>query len=414
MDQQPIPKLSNTTPLTGQNNFLYSQVILTKELNGVLALFKLISVHDDVEGVKEDFKRADATNDGYPMKIGITGRWFAIRRPETDTDGLIDIVKVGPEEDNTFFGEDLKAERDRLGEGNPMGGVDGSKLGSAHTKSQLQPVEVLKDTEKGEEVRERAMIDAFKAAQREKLDAEKRTRLRKQALDELQEEIDDPTSLASYAQLHWKRLTIKSAITEVRDKLEEAQAALTKNLKELKLRQQKYPGYEAKWQDEIRRIQKLTMPGKAGDNPVDKPISNLGNEDDEELATLKVPEVRDHFKSSIGVDAKKKIEGKGSKGEVYTFGDEKPIPPAVSSTSKPSVVNNNNVLTGEELKQKQAELEKKDEELKVLQKELEEKRKAVEQSFLAGTNLDKKKDKKDDKNRGDKKDKKGSKDKKKK
>ena len=407
MDQPQIPKLSNTTPLNGQNNFLYSQVILTKELNGVLALFKLISVHDNVEGVKDDFKRADVTNDGYPMKIGITGRWFAIRRPETDTEGLIDIVKLGPDEENSFFGEDLKAERERLGENNPMGGVDGSKLGSAHTKSQLQPAEILKETEKGEEVRERAMIDAFKAAQREKLDAEKRTRLRKQALDELQSEIDDPTSLASYAQLHWKRLTIKSAITEVRDKLEEGQAALTKNLKELKLRQQKYPGYEAKWQDEIRRIQKLTMPSKAGENPVDKPISNLGREDDEELATLKVPEVRDHFKSNIGVDAKKKVEGKGSKGEVYTFGEDQPekkmevVPPKLSA-----VQNSNQVLTGEELKAKQEELEKKDKELKIMQQELEEKRKAVEQSFLSGTNLDKK-----DNN---KKDKKGKKDKKKK
>src|SRR3989337_3763105 len=111
MEEQPLPAFRPTPPLPGQEFFLYNQVILTKELNGVLALCKVISSQSTDKGCHEDFKRALPTNDVQTMKIGYTGKWFAIRRPETDTEGLVDIVKIEGDEEKDFFGEDLDAER---------------------------------------------------------------------------------------------------------------------------------------------------------------------------------------------------------------------------------------------------------------------------------------------------------------
>lgn len=273
---EPAP-LQKTQPFPGQECFLYTYVLLKEPKDGIIGLFKFFSAHDDVEKCKSDFIRVADTNQQCPMKWGISGEWEVIRTPETDVDGTIDIVKF-PGEDEEFMGEKLPTR------------------------------DVPKDIESFQSVKDRASIDTFKTNVKMKMEEEKRVQLRKQAMEELQGELDDPKSISSYAQLHWKRLTQKSAIAEYQEKVKEAQASLMKTLKELNVRKRQFPHYENQWQNEIRRIHKLMAPKQEGNNPVDKPVANLGDEDDLELAEAKYVDLKDEFDQGIGVEAKGKEE----------------------------------------------------------------------------------------------------------
>lgn len=261
----------DTEPIPGQESFLYTYVLLREEKDGILGFLKVISTHGTPQDCINDYKRAEPTNKQCPMKWNETGKWVVIRRPETDTEGTIDIVKCGDEEGEAdeFMGEKLVREN-------------------------------LKPTPAVEEIKDRASVDAYKTNVKVRMEEERRIKLRKQAMDELQTELDDPTSLASYAQLQWKRLTQKSAIDEYRSKLEEAQAALMKNIKELQTRKRSYPHYEAQWQNEIRRIQTLMAP-KQEPQPFNV---NSTEEDDADYAQRGVPDVEDEFDSGVGLELK--------------------------------------------------------------------------------------------------------------
>lgn len=265
----------STTALDGQECFLYSQVLLREEKDGILGFVKVISTHNTPKGCLDRFaqKHIQDSNQQCPIKWNETGKWVVIRRPETDTEATIDIVKTECDED--FYGEPLVREN-------------------------------IKNTKEMNDIKDRASMDQYKDNVKEHMEQEKKIALRKKALDELESEIDDPTSISSYAQLHWKRLTQKSQIGELKEKIEEAQVSLVKSISQIKERDAKYPDFKNKWEDEIRRIHSLMARKQADNNPVDKPIANLGNEDDEELATLKIDEIKDDYDTGLGVERKPK------------------------------------------------------------------------------------------------------------
>jgi peptidoglycan hydrolase CwlO-like protein len=295
---EPAP-LEKTQSLPGQECFLFTYVLLKEEKDGILALFKLVSVHDDPKKCQQDYIRAEPTNKQCIMKWGVTGEWEVIRRPETDTEGTIDIVHM-PDEDEEFMGE---------------------KLSSDKLKGERLTREVLKDNSKGESIRDRASIDTYKENVKLRIAQEKRLELRKKAMAELQGELDDPKSLASYARMQWQRLTQKSAIAEYKEKVEEGQKALLGTLKELHSRRRMFPHYENKWRDEIRRIHKLMAAKKADENPVDRPIASLDYDDDEMLANAKLENPHDEFDTNVGVERKGKKENQENDGN----GEEKII-----------------------------------------------------------------------------------------
>lgn len=272
---EPAP-LEKTAPLSGQECFLFTYVLLKEEKDGIIALFKLLSVHDDPAKCKDDFVRVEGTNKQCIMKWGVTGEWEVIRRPETDTEGTIDIVHI-PGEEEEFMGEKLTREK-------------------------------LMDNPRAEAIKDRASIDTYKDNVKLRIAQEKRLELRKKAMAELQSELDDPKSLASYARMQWQRLTQKSAIAEYKEKVEEAQKSLVTTLKELRVRRRLYPHYENQWQDKIRRMHKEMAPKKGDDNPVDKPIANLDYDDDEFLANAKLENPHDEFDMNVGVERKGKEE----------------------------------------------------------------------------------------------------------
>jgi hypothetical protein len=70
---------------------------------------------------------------------------------------------------------------------------------------------------------------------------------------------------------------------------------LIKTLRELGVRKRQFPHYENQWQDQIRAIQRKTNPKHAEENPVDHPIAELGDYDDQELAQLKIDPAADEF-----------------------------------------------------------------------------------------------------------------------
>lgn len=284
----PLP-LTPTPALPGQECYLYTYILLKKELNGVLGLLKVVSTHGQPKSCIEDFKRAAATNKNCPMKWHETGKWVAIRRPETDTDGTVDIVKLEDEEED-FFGEKLVQTASDPSKNN------GATI-SRDSLTNSPSAEILKDT---------ISKEAWKDDRRARSAEEKRVQLRKQALEELEEEINNQETLAAYAQLHWKRLTQKSAIAEYQEKIKEAQESLLKTIIELKNRDRKYPEYQHGWTNEIRRIKNLYNP--SGGNPVDNPIANLGTEDDEKLVGSPIPSIEDPFDTGIGVEAKPQPE----------------------------------------------------------------------------------------------------------
>jgi hypothetical protein len=268
--------MQKTPSLPGQEAFLYTYVLLRTPKNGILGWFKLISTHGTPQACLEDYKRAALTNDNCIMKWGVTGEWEIIRTPTTDTEGTIDVVKL-PGEEEEFMGE---------------------KLSNAPVR------EIPKDAEAMSQLKDRVMIDTMKDNMRIQKDEEKKMALKKKAMEELQAELDDPSSLSSYAALHWKRLTQKSTIAELKEKMEEAQKALIKTLRELGVRKRQYPHYENQWQEQIRVIQRKTNPKHAEENPVDKPIADLGDYDDQELAQLKIEPTQDEFDRGVGVERK--------------------------------------------------------------------------------------------------------------
>lgn len=305
----PVP-LQETPKLEGQNCYLFAYVLFDKPgENDPLGLVKVMSVHKDIEAMKTDFKRCLPTNEGINMKWGVVGHWEVLRRPEGDTDATYDIVRTGAED----------AEEDFMGE----------KL----TRDVIKPT-------KNEEIKDRAAIDQYKENYRMQKLAEKKIELRKKAMKELQTELDDPTALASYAQLHWQRLTQKSMIAEQREKLQEVQKSLRETLEKLRQRNKEYPHYEPKWQNEIRRIHKMMMPNKEKENPVDQPHANLGDEDDYILAGVNPDDPTDEFDQGIGVEAKGKGKEEADDFEVRLSKDH--VPPTIESVLGPAVSNEEN------------------------------------------------------------------------
>jgi len=275
-NKEQVFAFENTKPIPGQESYLFTYILLSEEKDGILGYIKVMSTHDSPQACQERYKKKEvwSTNRNAPMKWGISGHWEVLRRPETDTEGTIDIVKVEDDDEEDFLGEKLVRDSP-------------------------------KKNEKMEEIKQRAEMDMFKDRVKKHKHQEKLMKMRQQAMKELEEEMDDPTALASYAQLHYKRLVHKSQIAELREKIEEAQTVLVKNIEEIKKRDRVYPTYQSKWQNEIRRIQKIAIPKHASENPVDKPIAKLERDDDMELAKLEIKDVKDPFDSGVGVEAKK-------------------------------------------------------------------------------------------------------------
>jgi hypothetical protein len=358
--------LVRSPPLKGQENFLYSYVIFKKPMGGLLGYFKLISVHPDKKSCLADYKRAIATNKGRSLKWHETGEWIPIRDPLTDTQGTVDIIK---EDDDDFFGESLTEERKRLANKND------AENGGVQVAQPPLLKETLKQNEETAQIEERAIKDEFKDSVKERMQEEKKLKQRQEALAEIDEELADKESLTYYAQQHWKRLTMKSAITEYKNKVEQAQKALYRLILELKEIERKHPQYTKQWEDQIRKIQRLTKPNQADDNPVDKPIANLGREDDEALAGAKMDEVKDDFDKGTGVEAKTQLPGQA---EVYRFDKGK---------------EEEDQLEKDHIQKIQADLKRQEE-------ELERKKKEVAESFLEGAAIEgKKKSKKDKKSK---------------
>lgn len=303
-EKKPIaqePELLRVTePLPGQECYLYGYVLLEKEVDGVIGFYKMISVHGDPKDAIEDFKRAYPTNKGVFVKWGETGKWEALRRPETDIEGSIDIVRIEDEESSTidFYGEKLKRE---------------SKV-----------------AEKTEVARDRAVIDKFKQNRRQDIAERKRVELRKKALQELEEEVENKDTLAHYASLHWKRLTQKSAIQEMLDKAEEAKKALVKTIAEIQEIDEIHEDYASTWQDEVRRISRIYKP--KGENPVDNPITTLTTEDDQDVLNSEMEPIDDPYATSIGAESGTgEVIGKGKE----EIGDSSEEPPELIGATNP-------------------------------------------------------------------------------
>lgn len=297
-------RLVDTPPIVGQECFLYSYVLYTKPVDGIVGHLKVISTHGDLDEMKKRYAGVEGTNRQCFMRWGETGHWEVLRDPLTDTEGTIDLVKVAEDEED-FMGEKV--------------------------------TRYAAKNEKSEEVIDRATVENYKQAIKLRMAEEKRLALRKQATGELQEELDNPKSLSSYAQLQWQRLTQKSTIAECQEKLEEAQKALWKTVKELGNRRRRFPHYEDKWQGEIRRIHKLMDAKHAEDNPVDKPIANLGYEDDEKLGNYKAIKVEDEFDTGVGVElkgVKKSGEENVDKGKEDASGESEQPPPELIEQDK--------------------------------------------------------------------------------
>lgn len=358
--------LVDTPPLKGQEAFLYSYVIFKKEMGGLLGYLKVISVHPDKKGCLEDYKRALPTNKGRSLKWNDTGTWIPIRNPLSDTGATVDIIK---DEDDDFFGESLSEERKRLAAKNE-GENEGVKV------AQPPPLlrEDLKNNDDTRTIEDRAIKDEYKDLVKERQAEERKLKLRQEALAEIDSELADKTSLTYYSQQQWKRLTIKSAIAEYQNKVKQAQKGLLSLIRELKEIERSHPEYSRQWEDKIRQIQKLTKPNQAADNPVDKPIANLGTEDDEELAGGKIEDVKDDYDKKTGVEAKTQIPGQA---EIYRFDKGKE----------------------EEDELVKQDIERIKREAKEKELEIEAKKRQVAESFLSGAAIDgeKKKKKKDKK-----------------
>jgi len=281
MQNIPDPSpLMKTKPIAGQECFLFSYVLFRDpKPEEPFGLFKLVVARPNPADLKNDFKTALPTNAQAILRWGITGEWEVLRRPEFDTEGTVDIVG-GPEDmkdtDDEFMGEKIP------------------KL----TRS------VEADPKKREEIEDKGSVQIWKDQAKQRLADEKRVRLRKMAMEELQQECDDPTTLSSYAALQFKRLTQKSAIAEVMEKLNEGQKELKKTLEELRARTGRYPHYKDQWQAKIRSMHTMMAPKQAGNNPVDKPVSNLGTEDDDALTTVRPPNIKDPYDTGTGIDLK--------------------------------------------------------------------------------------------------------------
>jgi len=322
-------RLEDTPPIAGQECYIYSYILYTKPLDGIIGHLKVISAHGDIDAMKERFAKVEGTNRQCFMRWGVTGHWEVLRDPLTDTEGTIDLVKIEGDDDD-FMGE---------------------KLTRYAPKNDQQ-----------ESVMDRATIENYKQNVKLRMAEEKRLQLRKQAMGELQAELDNPKSLSSYAQLQWQRLTQKSTIAECQAKLEEAQKALWKNIRELQNRRRRYPHYETKWQDEIRRIHKLMDAKHANENPIDKPVANLGYEDDETLGNFKAPDIEDEFDTGVGVELKgKKQATDESKGKEEQGKEE------TAEEPPPDLVEQDQALKDR---------------VSTLEQELEEKKKAVAASFM--------------------------------
>lgn len=359
-EKRKLTALTITPPLPGQECYLYTYVLYHHPKNGLLGWFKMIATHGDPKTCINDFKRVESTNTDYVMKWGLTGGWVPIRTLESDHEGTIDLVKMDDEEEE-FMGVKLPT-RDKV-----------------------------KETDEVEKLFDQAAVDNFKSTMKVKDDEEKRMKLRQRALQEIKEALDDPTTLSSYAQLHWKRLVQKSAIAEYKEKVVEAQTALLGTLKEIGARKRQYPLYERQWHDEIRRIQKISNPKSAQKNPVDQPIAELGDYDDEELATFKMQSVKDDFDEGVGVDAKEKEllqpKLKDLEKKKKELEDQKKL-----ISQQP--LDNNNGKKGDKEKEEETEETKKDREEKLnklkeidanLEKvriETEKARMGVERSFM--------------------------------
>lgn len=272
--QTSFEKFEKTKSLKGQELYLYSYVLLTEEKDGVIGFIKVVSAHESEDAIEERFTDQEvwSTNKGASMKIGDSGVWQTIRRPETDTGSTMKIVTVKGEEEEDFMGEKIV----RRSEDHKIKNIN--------------------------EIKERAEIDMFKENVKRLKDQERKIELRQMAMQELEEELSDKTSLAYYAQLHFKRLTQKNAINEHVSKIEEAQKALKKTLQEIDKKDKTYPDYQTRWQDEIRRITKATMPSQAHNNLVDKPIANLERED--KIVEYKPEDIKDPYDQGVGVENK--------------------------------------------------------------------------------------------------------------
>lgn len=273
----PAP-LQKSDPLPGQEAYLYTYVLFReKRDDGVLGLIKVCSTWATPQDAIADYKRVHDTNEQCQMKWGYTGKWEPLRYPETDTDGTVDVVKLPNEkltEEDEFCGETVKKD-------------------------------VLKPSTK-KLVKQDAAIRNYRDDKKVLKLEQKRKDLRKRLIDETQKEMDDPQTLASYAQLQHIRLAQKSALIEYEAKVLEAQTAYRKTLGELNNRRQKFPHYEDQWKTEIRRLTRIFDDRHAGNNVVDKPVAPLDYDLDETLANRKLEKIEDPFDSEIGIDAKAK------------------------------------------------------------------------------------------------------------
>ena len=267
--------LEDTPPIEGQEGFVYTYVLAREPKDGLMGFIKVTRTFGDHNSMQEEYKRVESTNKNCRILWNDCGRWVPLRHPETDTEGTIDFVYDNEEEE--FMGEKIP-------------------------KNDVVAKEVIKDENKLNSLKDRCSMDNYKAMLMQRKNEERKLELRRQVMKELQEELDDPTTLASFSKLQWQRLAQKNAVAEAQVKLEEAQQSLTKTLKELRVRSAKYPHYKDKWQNEIRRIHKQMDPSHPERNPVDAKIANLGEEDDETLANVKLAEVSDEFDDGIGVE----------------------------------------------------------------------------------------------------------------
>lgn len=222
-EEPKVPVLDKSPPLSEDQSFcLYTFLCLREEKQGILALMKILGTYPSVEIALKDYQRLTATNIGCPIKVGQTGIWNAIRKPETDTQGEPIFVEL-PKPGETFPGEsDTDA----------------------------------KNTEKFG-IAEQASIQGYKDQLAAKKRDEKMNAVRKAAIEEMDTEADDPNSLASYARLRWKLLAVLGNIKELEEKLAEAKKAKRKMVLEQRARDAKHPNYKKEWKGEVERQQSV-------------------------------------------------------------------------------------------------------------------------------------------------------------
>ena len=272
--------LENTIPHPAQKEFfLFSYVLLAKPYQGIVGKFKFISSWATMEEIKLEFKRVYDTNKNCTLGWGKTGEWEILRTPETDIGGEVEVIPL----DGKMFGEDDDFYGEKLSE------------------AEIPVRQLLKDPKANETINDRMSIDHFKSEKRAMAVLKKKNELHQIAMEELQKETDDTSTLASYSQMQYKRLAQKSRIEDLQEQLVLAQKELQKTVVELRDRTRRFPHYRNQWHGKLNDMKSIMSNGRHKGDVLEN--VDISDDNDQEYIDMKFDKVKDEFEREGGIEA---------------------------------------------------------------------------------------------------------------